>query len=680
MGTLVSKAVPTFNPPVENPITSPIIKNVTGPFPETMQLGFRFAGAGTKDADLLELTNQILFNGKAGLIDLDLVQKQKVLAANCAPNIMKDYSSHIFSADPKQGQKLEELKNLLLAEIEKVKKGDFPDWLLPAIISNMKLQETKTFENNNGRAFAFVDAFIKDQLWENTVNHINRLSKITKQDIIDFAKKNYGNNYVVVYKHTGIDTTVKKVDKPEIHPVETNRNEQSAFVKKIISTPADVIQPKFLDYSKDIQQFSVRKNIPVFYNQNTEDKTFSLYFLLDMGSNHNKKLPIAIQYLPFLGTSKYSPEQLQQEFYKLACSFGVFNSDDQVYVFLNGLTENSEKALELFESLLNDAKPNPTALTNLAGDIIKKRSDAKLDKNTILWEGMFNYGKYGPKSPFTNILSEKELKSLRPEELTEIIKSFTTYQHRILYYGSMNQNEVKTLLDKYHKTPEKLKSIPAETKFEEQLTPANKVFAVNYDMTQAEILFTSKSEQYYKNITPEIKLFNEYFGAGMSSIVFQELRESKALAYSVMSFYLEPTRTDKSNYIASYIGAQADKLPEAMDGLLGLMKSMPESETAFNAAKKSVIENICSSRITKTAILFNYEQAKRLGLDHDIRKDIYEQVNDMKMAEVKRFHSEHMSNKNYTILVLGNKKLIDQKVLEKYGPVKWLTLEEIFGY
>ena len=101
---------------------------------------------------------------------------------------------------------------------------------------------------------------------------------------------------------------------------------------------------------------------------------------------------------------------------------------------------------------------------------------------------------------------------------------------------------------------------------------------------------------------------------------------------------------------------------------------------SLNAAKKAVLENIRSSRITKTGILFNYEQAKRLGLDHDIRKDIYEKVTDMKMDDVKRFHSEHMSTKNYTILILGNQKLIDQKVLEKYGPVKWLTLEEIFGY
>ncbi|MFI5164226.1 MAG: M16 family metallopeptidase [Bacteroidia bacterium] len=680
MGKLISKPVPAFNPPVENPISSPIVKNVTGPFPETMSLAFRFPGIGTRDAELMEQTNQLLLNSKAGLIDHDLVQKQKVLAANCYPLLLKDYSAQIFSADPKEGQKLEELKNLLLAEIEKVKKGDFPDWLLPAVINNLKLQETKTNENNAGRANAFVESFIDGLPWSYSVDHIDRLSKITKQDIIDFAKKNYGENYVVVYKRTGADTAVKKVDKPEIHPVETNRNEQSPFLKNLINTPADEIDPKFIDYAKDIRQFSVRKMVPAFYTQNTEDKTFSLYYLLDMGSNHNKKLPVAIQYLPFLGTSKYSPEQLQQEFYKLACSFGVFNSEDQVYVYLNGLTENSEKALELFESLLSDAKPNPTALNNLIGDILKKRSDAKLDKNTILWEGMYNYAKYGPKSPFTNILSEKELKSLKPEELTDIIKSITTYQHRILYYGSMGENDLNALLDKYHKTPAQLKPLPPETKFDELLTPANKVFAVNYDMTQAEILLVSKSEAYYKNLTPGIKMFNEYFGGGMSSIMFQELRESKALAYAVFSSYVEANRLDKANYVQSYIGAQVDKLPEAMEGLFTLMKTMPESEVEFNAAKKAVLENIRSSRITKTQILFNYEQAKKLGLDHDIRKDVYEKVTDMRMADVKRFHSEHVSDKNYTILVLGDQKLIDQKVLEKYGPVKWLTLEEIFGY
>jgi predicted Zn-dependent peptidase len=679
MGKLISKPVPTFNSPVESPITAPIIKNITGPFPESMQLGFRLPGVGTKEADLLELMNQILNNGKAGLIDLDLVQKQKVLAAASYNMTLNDYSAHVFSANPKEGQKLEDLTKLLLSEIEKVKKGDFPDWLLPSIISNMKLAEIKTYESNGGRTNAFVNSFISNQPWKSTVNQINELSKITKQEIIDFANKYYENNYVVVYKRTGQDSTVQKVDKPEINPVETNRESQSDFLKKIINTASETIEPKFIDYNKDIQKFTVRKNVPLFYTENTESKTFTMYYILDMGSNHNKKLPIAIQYLPYLGTSKYTPEQLQQEFYKLACSFGVFNSEDQSYVYLSGLSENFEKGVALFENLLSDAKPNPEALKNLSSDILQKRIDDKKDKNAIL-EAMYSYAKYGVKSPFTNILTDNELNSLKAEELISIIKSMTTYDHRILYYGSMSGNEAISILNKNHLSPDLLKPLPTEVKFEELATPSNKVFAIDYDMTQAEIQLVSKSEAYYKDLAPKIKLFNEYFGSGMSSIVFQELRESKALAYSVYSVYIEAKRIDKSNYIQSYIGAQADKLPEAMEGLMGLMKSMPESNGNFLSAQKAVLENIRSSRITKTSILFNYEQAKKQGLDHDIRKDIYEDVQHMKLADIKRFHSEHIGDKSYSITVLGNKKIINQKVLEKYGPVKWLTLEEVFGY
>lgn len=678
-GSLPSGKVPEFVPPVEDPISAPIVKEVMGPFPETMMLGFRLPGAGTKEADLLDLMNQVLYNGRAGLIDLDLVQKQKVLSAYSYPQVFKDYSAHVFSAEPKEEQTLEDLKTLLLGEIEKVKQGNFPEWLVPSIIANMKLQEIKNYESNYGRVADYVSAFIEGSSWKNYVEYTDRLSKYTKQDVVDFANKYYNNNYVVVYKRMGEDTAVQKVEKPQITPVETNRNEESSFFKKIVNEPADEVQPIFLDYEKDIKKFNVRTSIPVFYTENLESKTFTMYYLLDMGSNHNKKLPVAIQYLPYLGTSKYSPEELQQEFFKLACSFGVFNSEDQCYVYLSGLSDNFEKAVVLFENLLNDAKPNPEALKNLVSDILKKRNDAKLDKFAIR-EAMFNYAKYGPQSPFTNILSTKDLFMLKPEELTGLIKSLTSYQHRVLYYGSMSPEQVAEVLNKHHQTPGAVKIIPPEMKFTELPTVQNKVFAIDYDMAQAEILLVSKSEPYYKKLTPSIKMFNEYFGGGMSSIMFQELRESKALAYSVYADYTEANRTDKSNYVQAYIGTQADKLPEAMEGLFALMKSMPESEVTFSAAKKAVLENIRSNRITRTGILFDYEQAKRLGYDYDIRRDVYAEIPYMKLDAVKRFHSEHLSNKRYHIMVLGNKKTIDEKTLEKYGPVKWLTLEEVFGY
>jgi predicted Zn-dependent peptidase len=678
-GSWASKQVPVFNPPVEAPISSPIVKEVFGPEAENVMIGFRFPGANTREAEMMYLVNKILANGKAGLVDLNLNQKQLLLDGWGYADLNKDYTTHILGASPKEGQKLEEVQKLLLDQIELIKKGEFPDWLLSAIITDMKLEQTKMYEQNSARADAFVRAFIWDMQWQSYVDYIDRLARVTKQDVIDFVKKNYTNNYVVVYKRTGEDKNVQKVIKPEITPVEVNRGEQSEFLKSLVNTQSPNIEPVFLDYQKDIKTMNLKSEIPLMYTENTENKTFDLYYVFDMGTNNNRKLSVAIDYLPFLGTSKLKAAEVQQEFYKLGCNFTVFNSEDQVYVSLSGLSENFDKAVQLFEQLLSDAKPDKQALANLVGDILKRREDAKLDKNTILRSAMYNYGVYGAKSPFTNILSTSELKALKPEELTAIIKSLNSYEHHVLYYGPSKQSDVVAYLNAYHKVPEKLKPVPAPTQFNFQSTGAT-VYVVDYPMKQAEIIMLSKGSSYDKNLTPTISMFNEYFGGSMGSIVFQDMRESKALAYSVSSTYRSPNRKEKPYYIYSYIGTQADKLPEAMKGLNELMMNMPESEITFNSAKESVVQGLRTERITKSDILFNYERSRKMGLDYDLRRDIYMKVPTMTLSDIRNFQQTYVKSKPYTILVLGDKKVLDMETLKKYGTVKMLTLKDVFGY
>ncbi|MGZ4157680.1 MAG: M16 family metallopeptidase, partial [Bacteroidia bacterium] len=546
-----SKPLPVYQPYIEKPITEPVVKEVVGPDAESLMLGYRFAGAGSKDADMIMLINKILSNGKAGLIDLNLNQQQKVLDASAFDMEFKDYSAHIINGTPKEGQTLEQVKDLLLAQIEKVKSGDFPDWLLSAIITDMKLQQTKTFEYNSARADAFVGSFITGTNWQDYVNTIDRLSKITKQQVIDFAKANYKNNYVVVYKRTGEDKSVQKVEKPAITPVSVNRDDQSPFVKKIIDGPTKDIEPVFLDYAKDIQKINLKNGVPVLYTPNTENKTFNMFYVLDMGTNHDKKLDIAINYLKYLGTKDLSAAALQQEFYKLGCSFDVYVSEEQVWVSLNGLTENIEKATKLFEDLLANAQPNDDALKNVVSDILKKRDDAKLNKGEILYGGLFSYGKYGKQSPYTNILSSDELKNIKSEDLISLINSLTSYQHRILYYGNNSPAELTAMLNNLHKVPATLKPIPAPLKFTE--TDANtNVYVVDYDMKQAEVILLAKDGMYNKDNASISRIFNEYFGGGMSSVVFQEMRESKALAYSVYSSYTSARKKTDYNYVFSY--------------------------------------------------------------------------------------------------------------------------------
>ncbi len=679
-GSWQKKDVPQFTVAVEEPIVEPVKRDVYGPDAANVMLGFRFPGVKDKDALTLIMLDRLLTNGQAGLIDLNLNQKQLVLNATTFTDIKNDYSSHLLVASPREGQTLDQAKKLLLDQLELVKKGKFDDWLIPAIINNEKIARMKAYESNAARADAFVSAFIAHMDWKDYLNQDAQFAQITKQDVITAANKYYGNNYVVVYKHTGKDPNTKKVEKPQITPVPANRDAQSEFYKTVMQGQTPELKPVFVDYQKDIKTLSIKNNIPVLYSQNKENGLFELYYILDMGTNNDPKTGLAVNYLKYLGTDKYTAEQLQQEFYKLGCSFDVSSSPEQVYVSLRGLDANFEAGLALFESFLANAKPDKKALNDLVAGILKERADAKLSKQVILSQAMVNYAKHGKNNPFTNNISEKDLKKVKPEELVSIIKSIPTYEHRILYYGPKPDNNLLTALNAGHKVPATLKPVPAEKVFKELDIKERKVYWVDYNMVQAEIIFLTKSLNFDKKLVPTARLYNEYFGGNMGSIVFQELRESKALAYSVNSRYNNANKKERANYIMSYIGTQSDKLPEAMAGMQNLLENMPVAEANFTNAKSSIRNNIATERITKSNVLFDYERAKKLGIDYDIRSDIYQNVNTMTLEDIRKFQNEMVKGQPQLILVIGSKDRLNFKELQKYGKLEQLTLKEIFGY
>ena len=199
-------------------------------------------------------------------------------------------------------------------------------------------------------------------------------------------------------------------------------------------------------------------------------------------------------------------------------------------------------------------------------------------------------------------------------------------------------------------------------------------------MKQAEIIMLSKSEKYDKAIIPVVRLFNEYFGGSMNSIVFQEIRESKGLAYSAYAGYRPPLQPYQNFYLFSYIGTQNDKLPEAMKAMVGLFNQMPESEKALNSSREAIINKIRTERITKSQVLFSYLNAGKFGLTYDIRKDVFEKVPKMTFADLKAFQLKFIKDKNFTIMVLGKNSALDMKTLSSYGQVTTLELKDVFGY
>jgi predicted Zn-dependent peptidase len=279
------------------------------------------------------------------------------------------------------------------------------------------------------------------------------------------------------------------------------------------------------------------------------------------------------------------------------------------------------------------------------------------------------------------MLTEKELQAVKADELIEKIKGLTSYQHKVFYYGSTPLKVLLTNLELFHRTPDVLKEAPVGVKFTEQPTEENKVYQVNFDMKQAQLLMLSKGSTFNPSLEPVITLYNQYFGGSMNSIVFQELRESRALAYAAMSFYQNLLRKKEySYYNISFIMTQTDKLKDALDALFGLLNEMPVSEKSFDLAKSSFLQTMRSERITKADILFDYESAQKMGIDYDLRKKIWEELPKLTFDDVKKFQEQYVKNKKQTMLILGDEKQLDFKMLKQYGKVKKLKLEDIFGY
>jgi predicted Zn-dependent peptidase len=579
---------------------------------------------------------------------------------------------------PTLGQSLEDVKALMLGEVENLKQGNFDDNLITSIINNLKKNTIQATETYGSRASNLMNAFTNELDWQEQVAYTDQLSKLTKKDIVAFANKYFGENYVVILKRKGEDKNIIKVEKPPITPVETNRDAQSAFVKQVNNMPATTVKPVWLDYNKDLQK-SMIGPAEVLYVQNKDNSLFRLRYRYDMGTWNDKKLSLAAQYLQFLSTDKMSAEDITKAFYKIACSFNVSASTEFTTVTIEGLQENFGKAVQLFEDVLKNCKGDEDALKSLKARLIKSRTDSKANKGAIM-SGLANYARFGSNNPFNYTMSDAELNGTTSAELVDILHNLNSYTHKILYYGPQPLAAFTAGLKTMHVIPAALKAAPAAVKFNFADQAKNQVLFADYNMVQSEIRWVRNTAPYSADKEPVIDIFNNYFGGGMGALVFQTIRESKALAYSTFAFYAKPDKKEDPFYTLAYVGCQADKFNESIVAMNELLNELPKVDENIKYAREGIKKDIETERITQDGIIFNYLAAQRKGLNEDIRKKTYTAVDKIGYNELKQFHTEYIANKPYTYCIVASEKKLSEDDMKKYGEVKKLGLEEIFGY
>ena len=649
---------------------------------ESISIAWPIKGARSEDALVGTLLSSVLSNGgNCGLLDTNLLQEQKVLDAAGGVIHLADAGMIILEGEPKQGQALEEVRDLLLAEIEKVRKGEFDAGLLESIIANYRKSEMSQLESNFARAYKMEAAFINGLEWKSVATELDRATKITKEDIVKWANENMPENgYCIVYKRQGEDKSQKKIDKPTITPISANRDAQSDYLAAMQEVEVEPIAPVFVDYERDMGRSMLDNGVEVLYKRNETNELFSLVYRYDFGTQTIKSMALAADYFELLGTSEKSAEEIQRELYDLACSFNISVNGDNTYVIISGLSENMERAMTIIDDYIANVEGNDDILEGVKSDFEQERINAKTSQQEN-FRRLQNYCLYGPQYIRQRTMSNKELSKITSDELLANIKQLSKIKHRVMYYGPLYLNDLVGMLYIAHKTNDNLLDLKSEPTPSKAVTKPNVLFA-EYNAKQVYYMQYScrEDDKWNLSYSPVANLYNNYFSGGMNAIVFQEMREARGLAYSAYSYLSKGRVPHHPYYFYAFIATQNDKVQQAVEAFDEIIENMPRSEQAFELAKSGMLANIESKRTTKMDILWSYLEYEKFGLKEDMNKTLYEKTQSLTLDDVVKFQQEFIKGRPYTYCILGDKEDLDMKYLRTLGKIKFLSQEDIFGY
>lgn len=644
---------------------------------EQVLLAFRTAPRFHQDYPALRLIDMILDNAVAGLINLNLTEKQAVRSAGCFPQNYNDEGAHYFYGIPKDGQSMEEVEQLLLTQIAKVKNGEFEDWILPAVINDFKKTKKEDRESNAKRVELLRDSFLAFVDWKTMDQSIEELEKVTKEEIIRTARKYYGNDYVVGFR---IDAQhqLPSIEKPKIDPLKIDPDKESDFMKAVESLGFEPFNPKFLVEGKDFSTEKITDGVTLIHATNPLNDLFTMEVRMETGYDHESMLPYLKRMLDRSGAGPLSSEELKIEWYKLASDFNFAVREHLSAFSISGLDENFITSLDLTHQLLTEPNLSEKTWEETKRIIISERDDEQKNPNALS-NALAHFHRYGKESRYLKRPSDEQLNATTVQDAKSMISQALQVERTVLYFGPRSPDEVKaTILDGFlgqsPTTP-----TPPHKPNRSFAADSNQVYFFQKEMAQAQVRLEFATGTYDESKAPLAQVFNEYFGGGMAGLVFQELREARALAYSAWAHYFTPSRKREENILVGAIGCQADKTLEAVTAFVELLDNMPINQTRWESAHSAILSTYRTNPIgSRSRPSYAYD-VRTLGLNGDPRENRYKALKEADISSLRKFYGEEIKPKNILISIVGDSAKIDLGKLKEFGPLTQVKVGELFN-
>ena len=677
-GTWVQKEIPEARVWSEEPFNGRELQEVKLTPIKIALLGFRAPSATQKESLVADVTLKVLNNNySTGLLD-KLNLDGKVLAAMAMSMPYYDHGATILFIIPKIiGQKFETAENLVMAEIEKLKKGEFDDWMLDAIKQEMYRSHTTGMESNENRALLFAEAFTKGESMEEALAYSDRVMEISKDDVVKMANTIFGSNYLAFHSKMGFPKK-EKIEKPDYKPLKANTNARSEYAKHFETIPSHEPKIQAIDFNKDVITENIYGGHKLQVVSNPVNDIFSLTFAFEVGEIENPILEFATEGINMSGAGQYNVTQLKEEFAKIGTSYSIFANDSYTIVDVQGIEANLPRTMELVGLLISDPKLEQGKIKTIIDGEATNRKMQRSEADNV-GQALLEYGLYGQKSDYIDRLTTKELKKLQATQLVDAFKKSTGYTCQIRFSGKSSVEDVASLVKKHIPLAQNpsVGNSPID-RLAKQYTENTVLFVNKSKARQSKVfIFVNGAPFKVENVVP-MEAFNDYFGGGFSGLILQEIREYRSLAYSAGGSFRSPKNAGSATDFIGYVGTQADKTITAMETFNGLISEMPAKPERIDMIRNHLQLSALTNRPSFRGLASTIENWKKLGYETDpmlVNMPAYKNIS---WSTVEKYYKDNMKDKPVVYMIVGDKKQVDMKELEKYGKVVEIKEKDIF--
>lgn len=645
-------------------------------------LAFKTPTTYEKDANALDIAFKLLSNGQAGMLD-SLTNEGTFLMAVAQTVSLNDAGCGLMVVVPNLLASKKKAEGACLNQLRRIINGDFSDEMFNTLKLEAIRESNRQLETISNRAEQMVEVMASGHTWQEYLDKVNAIRSLTKNDVVTTAKK-YLNAPFVRFKKKNGEYAKDKVTQPDYKPVvPKNKNAESEYAKRLAAMPVPDRTPRMIDFAHDAGVIPLNEHATLYTVKNPVNDLFQLELAFNRGLQADKRLSATAELLSLIGTDSLTRQQLETSLQTLGASFAVDAGNEIFKIMLTGIDEHFDATVALLGHFLSRAQSNDKSLDKVRS-LTKADSKSFGSDNKEVLRALIEKVQFGDNSSYLTHITASELKKLSGKEMLDALSEVFASACYVVYSGKLEDAQVKGTVAKY--LPVNQSSRPYVNYGNEYLAYDQPVVYV-YDMPKSRqtLFFTYEQLEAMTSLDKRIKalLLDSYIGGGMSSVLFQEVREFRSMAYSTGSmFRARPLRKYPNSPTAflSVVGTQGDKAMSAISLVDSLLRSMPLNEHNFTVARQEMINNVDTKfpsfrEIGETIALIRWK-----GYDADPNSKVVELANAVTFDDMINLYKSSIQNhQSHRVLgIVGNVKKLDMKALENYGKVVMVKQEDVY--